>query len=282
MMVMNTEETNNDNLNNNNNNEEEAEPSAETGSQPLLDLPLLENIKLTISYDGTDYHGWQRQPGRVTIQGQLEEVLMRIMGEKIRLQAAGRTDAGVHALGQVANFRANCRLSEAELLRALNAMLPFDIRILKVERVPANFQARKSARSKIYRYRIKTSPILSPFDYRYVLHYPYPLDVQAMEEAARCFEREADFSAFSSGQYPNPVRKIFYSRLENLGEELAYTVEANGFLRYMVRTIVGTLIMVGRGRLKPEDIDDLFQQKKRTLSSPSAPARGLCLLRVIY
>jgi len=247
-----------------------------------LDLPLLENFKLTISYDGTDYHGWQRQPNRVTIQGKLEDVLMRIFREKINLQAAGRTDAGVHALGQVANFRANCRLSEDELLRALNAMLPFDIRILRVEKAAPSFHARKSARSKVYRYRIKISPIISPFDYRYVLHYPYPLDIPAMEEAARRFEREADFSAFSSGDYPNPVRKIFSSRLENFEDELVYTVEANGFLRYMVRTIVGTLIMTGRGRLKPEEIDSLFEQKKRTLSSPSAPARGLCLMRVNY
>ena len=207
---------------------------------------------------------------------------MRIFREKINLQAAGRTDAGVHALGQVANFRANCRLSEDELLRALNAMLPFDIRILRVEKAAPGFHARKSARSKVYRYRIKISPIISPFDYRYVLHYPYPLDIPAMEEAARRFEREADFSAFSSGDYPNPVRKIFSSRLENFEDELVYTVEANGFLRYMVRTIVGTLIMTGRGRLKPEEIDSLFEQKKRTLSSPSAPARGLCLMRVNY
>lgn len=247
-----------------------------------LDLPLLENFKLTISYDGTDYHGWQRQPNRVTIQGKLEDVLMRILGEKINLQAAGRTDAGVHALGQVASFRANCRLSEAELLRALNAMLPFDIRILQVERVNSGFHARKSARSKVYRYRIKISPIISPFDYRYVMHFPYPLDIPAMEEAARRFEREADFSAFSSGDYPNPVRRIISSRLENCGDELVYTVEATGFLRYMVRTIVGTLIMTGRGRLKPEEIDVLFEQKKRTLVSPSAPARGLCLIRVNY
>ncbi|MCX8159643.1 MAG: tRNA pseudouridine(38-40) synthase TruA [Candidatus Saccharicenans sp.] len=253
-----------------------------TQESQLLDLPLLENFKLTISYDGTDYHGWQRQPNRVTIQGKLEDVLMRIMGEKINLQAAGRTDAGVHALGQVANFRANCRLSEAELLRALNAMLPFDIRILKVEKVGPSFHARKSARSKVYRYRIKISPIISPFDYRYVLHYPYPLDIQTMEDAAKRFEREADFSAFSSGDYPNPVRKVLSSRLEHCGDELVYTVEANGFLRYMVRTIVGTLIMTGRGRLKPDDIDLLFEQRKRTLSSPSAPARGLCLVRVNY
>ncbi|MCR4410014.1 MAG: tRNA pseudouridine(38-40) synthase TruA [Candidatus Saccharicenans sp.] len=262
--------------------DDEPDLAEKTEEGQLLDLPLLENFKLTISYDGTDYHGWQRQPNRVTIQGKLEDVLMRILGEKINLQAAGRTDAGVHALGQVASFRANCRLGEAELLRALNAMLPFDIRILNVERVPAAFHARKSARSKVYRYRIKISPIISPFDYRYVLHYPYPLDIPAMEEAARHFEREADFSAFSSGDYPNPVRKIFSSRLENRGDELVYTVEATGFLRYMVRTIVGTLIMTGRGRLKPEDIDLLFEQKKRTLSSPSAPARGLCLVRVNY
>lgn len=262
--------------------DEEPVQAGDIDNGALLDLPLLENIKLTISYDGTDYHGWQKQPGRATIQGKLEEALMRILGEKINLLAAGRTDAGVHALGQVANFRANCRLSEAELLRALNAMLPFDIRILKVEKVGHRFHARKSARSKVYRYRIKISPIVSPFEYRYVLHYPYPLDIPAMEEAARRFEREADFSAFSSGRYPNPVRKVIFSRLENTGDELVYTVEANGFLRYMVRTIVGTLIMAGRGRLRPEDIDSLFQQKKRTLSSPSAPARGLCLVRVNY
>ncbi len=262
--------------------EDEPGLAEEPDQVQLLDLPLLENFKLTISYDGTDYHGWQRQSNRMTIQGKLEEALMRIMGEKINLQAAGRTDAGVHALGQVASFRANCRLSEAELLRALNALLPFDIRILKVEKVPPNFHARKSARSKVYRYRIKISPIISPFDYRYVMHYPYPLDIQAMEEAARRFEREADFSAFSSGEYPNPIRKIFSSRLENCDDELVYTVEANGFLRYMVRTIVGTLIMTGRGRLKPEDIETIFEQKKRTLLSPSAPARGLCLVRVNY
>ncbi len=257
-------------------------PAPKTGSGPLLDLPALENIKLTISYDGTDYHGWQRQSGRRTIQETIEKALMRILGEKINLQAAGRTDAGVHALGQVANFRANCRLSEAELLRALNAILPHDIRILNVERVPFSFHARKSALSKVYRYRISTAPIISPFDYRYVMHFPYPLDIQAMKEAAARFEREADFSAFSSGHYPNPVRKVILSRLEKDGHELIYTIEANGFLRYMVRTIAGTLIMVGRGRLKPEDLENLFQQKKRTLLSPTAPARGLFLVQVNY
>ncbi|MDY0231059.1 MAG: tRNA pseudouridine(38-40) synthase TruA [Candidatus Saccharicenans sp.] len=243
-----------------------------------LDLSLLKNFKLTIAYDGTDYHGWQRQPGQKTIQGLTEEALRKILGQKINLQAAGRTDAGVHALGQVANFRSDSRLTEEELLRALNTKLPFDIRILSVELASPDFQARKSAWSKVYRYRIKISPIVSPFEYRYVFHYPYSLDLKAMEQAALCFEREDDFSAFSSGNY----LKIFQSRLENWGDELIYTVEANGFLRSMVRTITGTLIMVGRGRLKPEEIDHLFRQKKRTLFSPTAPARGLCLVRVNY
>ncbi|MGB9835548.1 MAG: tRNA pseudouridine(38-40) synthase TruA [Candidatus Saccharicenans sp.] len=246
------------------------------------ELPQLENIKLLISYDGTEYHGWQRQPGRVTIQGKIEEALMRILGEKISLQAAGRTDAGVHALGQVANFRANCRLTDLELMRALNAMLPYDIRIMAAERVPFHFHSRKSAKSKIYRYRIKTSAIISPFDYRYVLHYPYPLDVEAMQAAASLFEREDDFSAFSSNKYRNPVRKVLRSTLEKFEDELVFTIEANGFLRYMVRTIVGTLIMVGRGKLKPEEIESLFQGKKRTPSSPTAPAKGLCLVKVNY
>jgi len=250
--------------------------------QPELELPELENIKLLISYDGTEYHGWQRQPGRVTIQGKIEEALMRILGERISLQAAGRTDAGVHALAQVANFRANCRLTDLELVRALNAMLPYDIRIMAAERVPFHFHARKSAKSKVYRYRIKTSAIISPFDYRYVLHYPYPLDVEAMQRAASRFEREDDFSAFSSNKYRNPVRKVFRATLEKTEDELVFTIEANGFLRYMVRTIVGTLIMVGRGKLKPEDIEILFQEKKRTTSSPTAPAKGLCLVRVNY
>jgi len=249
---------------------------------PELELPELENIKLLISYDGTEYHGWQRQPGRVTIQEKIEENLRRILRERINLQAAGRTDAGVHALAQVANFRANCRLTDLELVRALNATLPYDIRIMAAERVPFSFHSRKSAKSKVYRYRIRTSAIISPFDYRYMLHYPYPLDVEAMQRASSRFEREDDFSAFSSSKYRNPVRKVFRATLERAEDELVFTIEATGFLRYMVRTIVGTLIMVGRGKLKPEDVETLFQGKKRTTSSPTAPAKGLCLVKVNY
>ncbi|HNT01946.1 MAG TPA: tRNA pseudouridine(38-40) synthase TruA, partial [Candidatus Saccharicenans sp.] len=142
-------------------------------AQSDQDSSLTENFKLIISYDGTEYHGWQRQPGKITIQALIENALQRLTGQVIKLQAAGRTDAGVHAIGQVASFRAVSRLKESELLRALNALLPPDIRIMEVARVARDFQARKSAHSKIYRYRIKTSVILSPFDYRYVFHYPH-------------------------------------------------------------------------------------------------------------
>ncbi|HNS05685.1 MAG TPA: tRNA pseudouridine(38-40) synthase TruA [Candidatus Saccharicenans sp.] len=251
-------------------------------AQSDQDSSLTENFKLIISYDGTEYHGWQRQPGKITIQALIENALQRLTGQVIKLQAAGRTDAGVHAIGQVASFRAVSRLKESELLRALNALLPPDIRIMEVARVARDFQARKSAHSKIYRYRIKTSVILSPFDYRYVFHYPHPLNKEAMSLAARCFERQDDFTAFSSGFYQHPVRHVYHSVLEAADEELVFTIEANGFLRHMVRTIVGTLLMVGRNRLAPEGIEELFKGKKRTRLSPTAPARGLYLVKVIY
>jgi len=189
-------------------------------AQSDQDSPLTENFKLIISYDGTEYHGWQRQPGKITIQALIENALQRLTGQVIKLQAAGRTDAGVHAIGQVASFRAVSRLKESELLRGLNALLPPDIRIMEVTRASWDFQARKSARSKIYRYRIKTSAILSPFDYRYVFHYPYPLNKEAMCLAARYFERETDFTAFSSGYYEYPVRHVYHSVLEETEEEL--------------------------------------------------------------
>jgi len=197
-----------------------------TAEQPL---PSAGNFKLIISYDGTAYHGWQRQPGKVTIQGLIEDALRRLTGRSISLQAAGRTDAGVHALGQVANFRAACQLTEADLLRALNALLPPEIRITSVCQMAQDFQARKSARSKVYRYRINTSPVLSPFDYRYVFHYPYPLNKEAMIRAARLFEREDDFTAFSSGYYQYPVRQVYHSVLEEAGQELIFRLKLTAF-----------------------------------------------------
>lgn len=237
--------------------------------------------KLVLSYDGTDFHGWQRQKEERTVQGVVEAALEKITGQKISLVAAGRTDAGVHAKGQVAHFRANFSLDEEELCRALNAILPWDVRIISLRRVPDYFHARRSAFSKIYEYRILNSHRISPFLFRYVLPWPYPLDFEKMQKAAKLFLREADFSAFTPAPTPNPIRRIYRSELKKRGSLIIYQVEADGFLRYMVRTMVGTLLEVGRGKLSPEDIEKYFGPQK-TPAGPVAPAKGLCLVRVFY
>ena len=239
-------------------------------------------IRLTVGYDGTDFCGWQRQPGDRTVQGELEKALAKLAGKRIPVVGAGRTDAGVHAQGQVASFRSELRLEDGELLRALNALLPGDVRVSSVRTAPASFDARKSARSKIYRYRIVNAPQVSPFLFRYVLHWPGPLDIKRMTETARLFKRRADFTAFSSNRLLRPVRRVMRSEFKKNGREIIYTIEADGFLRYMVRTIVGTLLEVGRGKIEPRTVEDLFSGKKRSLASPTAPAKGLCLVKVVY
>lgn len=240
------------------------------------------NYKLTLSYDGTDFSGWQSQPGKRTVQGAVEEALAKICGKKLPVIGAGRTDAGVHARGQVANFRADLRLERDELLRALNALLPDDVRVLSVRKVPAEWNARKMARAKVYQYRIYNSRLISPFILRYVLRRPSHLDVEKMDEAARLFVRKDDFTAFSSNRLLHPVRKVYRSEVKKKGKEIVYTIEANGFLRYMVRTIVGTLIEVGRGKMELRQIEEAFRKKDRSLAGPTAPARGLCLVKVKY
>jgi len=242
----------------------------------------MQNYKIVLSYDGTDFHGWQRQPEKRTIQSLLEETIAKITQKKVTAIGAGRTDAGVHAQGQVANFKANITLSNEELLRALNSLLPGDIGIISLETAEMNFHARKMARSKIYQYRIFNSPDIPPFLHRYVLYWPPPLNVKTMKKAAPLFEREADFTAFSSNRLLNPVRRVTSSKIRQKGKEITYTIEANGFLRYMVRTIVGTLLEIGKGKLQPEKIEDIFREQKRSLASPTAPSKGLCLMKVIY
>lgn len=243
---------------------------------------MTQTYRIKISYDGTDYFGWQRQPDKKTIQYFLEEALFQITSERLPVIGAGRTDAGVHALGQVAHFKVDSRLTDKEFLRAFNGHLPRDIRLTALSRVSSSFHARKSAKSKVYRYRIVNAPSISPFVIRYALHWPGPLDIERMRDAAAQFVREADFSAFSSNRFLNPVRTITKSELRQKGQEIMYTVQANGFLRYMVRSIVGTLLEVGKRKILPEHIEDLYKQKKRTLSSPTAPGCGLCLIKVIY
>jgi tRNA pseudouridine38-40 synthase len=243
---------------------------------------MLSTYKIVLSYDGTDYHGWQKQPQRKTVQGTLEDVLFRFQSQRIPVMGAGRTDAGVHALGQVAHFRAHLDLDDIELHRALNGQLPHDIRITSLSHVNKDFHARKSAHSKVYQYRICNRASVSPFVVRYVLHWPPPLDLKKMQEAAPFFIREADFTTFSSNRLLHPVRRVFHSEIKQHKGEIIYTVEATGFLRYMVRAMVGTLLEVGKGRLEPDRINALFDQKKRSLSAPTAPAQGLCLLQVKY
>jgi tRNA pseudouridine38-40 synthase len=242
----------------------------------------MKNYKITICYDGTEYHGWQIQPQKRTIQGLIEEALYHFKSKRIPVIGAGRTDAGVHAAAQTADFKADLSIPDSELLNALNGNLPPDIRITKVETVSMDFHSRKSARSKIYQYRIFNAADITPFQIRYVLFHPKPLDLQKMKEAASLFVREDDFTAFSSNRLRHPVKKVIRSEIEQQEKEIIYTVEAEGFLKYMVRTMVGALILAGREKIAPETIDGLFKEKKRSSLIPTAPAKGLCLLRVIY
>jgi len=246
-------------------------------------------IKLTIAYDGTDFHGWQIQANKPTVQGEIVSVLRRLTQENIQLHGTGRTDAGVHALGQVASFRTQSSLSPIEFQRALNALLPPTIRIIGSEETGPDFSARWSAKGKIYRYRIYRGKVVPPMLWRYVLHYPFPLDEDAMRDAAARFVGAHDFSSFAAStgseeddKERNMQREIYSAELERTddGEELWFTVYGRSFLRYMVRKMVGTLLDVGRGKLKPEDIDRLYELKDRSKSGPTAPPQGLFMVRV--
>jgi tRNA pseudouridine38-40 synthase len=247
-------------------------------------------FKLTISYDGTDFHGWQIQaPGKPTIQGEIVSVLRQITQESTLLHGAGRTDAGVHALGQVASFRTQSALSAQEFQRALNALLPQTIRIVGAEEVGPDFHARWSALGKTYRYRLYRGKVVPPMVSRYVLHYPFPLDEDAMRKAASRFVGPHDFASFAAStgsedddKERSTVREIYSSELARSedGEELVYTVRGRSFLRYMVRKMVGTLLDVGRGKLTPEDINRLYELRDRSKSGPTVPPQGLCMVSV--
>jgi tRNA pseudouridine38-40 synthase len=252
---------------------------------------LMRNLKLTLAYNGAGFHGWQIQPGVPTIQGALTDAVRKITQEQIVLHGASRTDAGVHALGQVASFRTQSGLSAEEFQRALNALLPPDIRVIAAEELGPDFHARWQALEKTYHYRIFRGRVLSPFEYGRVLYYPYPLDEDAMVVAAKCFEGEHDFSSFAatSGSEEgdkdrSPVRVIYNSELLRLPEkeEIIYAIRGRSFLRYMVRKIVGTLLDVGRGKLSAGDIPKLFELRDRSRSGPTVPPEGLYLVELKY
>lgn len=251
----------------------------------------MRNLKLIIAYDGAEFHGWQVQPGVPTIQGALNDVASQITQEKIFVHGASRTDAGVHALGQVAHFKTRSLIPAEEFQRALNALLPPSIRIVAAEEVGPDFHARWQAQAKTYRYRIYRGAVLPPFEHRRALHYSGPLDEGAMSAAAREFQGEHDFETFtaSSGSEDDDrdrssVRVIYSSEIirEPERDEIVYIVRGQSFLRYMVRKIVGTLLEVGKGRLAPAGIRELLAARDRSRSGPTVPAEGLYLVSLEY
>jgi len=245
-----------------------------------------QNIKLVIAYDGTRYHGWQRQPGEVpTIQGCLEEVIGSLVGHDVVVNGAGRTDAGVHAAGQVANFlTTNRRIPLANLRPAIDGRCPADISVLSAEEVPAAFHASRWALDKTYRYRIHLGPARPVMLVNQVYHYPRPLEAPRMAAAASRLLGEHDFRAFaySAERRENTVRTLTRCDVSAAGDELHVTVCASGFLYRMVRNIVGTLIEIGRGRWEVQTVDRILAGRDRRLAGPTAPPGGLCLMHVRY
>ena len=253
-------------------------------------------FKITLAYDGTDYVGWQRQASGISIQGLLEAALREFGDSDVPVAGAGRTDAGVHALGQVASFALDRPIEAATLVRALNAKLPADVRVLSAEAVRAAFHARFDARAKTYRYRIAFGDVAMPFERRYVWHVPGALDLDAMAAAAQRFEGRHDFAAFqgTGSDAATTEREIFSSRVrvaqgfmgleppDRCGGSLCYEVTGSGFLRHMVRSIAGSLVEVGTGRRDPAWIDDVLASRDRRLAGRTAPACGLFLTNVRY
>jgi tRNA pseudouridine38-40 synthase len=296
---------------------------------------LPRNLKLTLAYDGHDFAGWQVQPDRLSVQGTLVSAFEHLTGEKTLPQGSGRTDAGVHALAQIATVITNSPIPVDNLIRALNDILPRSIRVLAAEEMPPEFHARRSAMAKTYRYHIYRGAICSPFQARYVYHYPYPLSESRMIEAAALVEGEHDFTSFAAvdpekrkealatdkeGSITKPgierksglkqksvletkaevgtnnpgleidkvefevnnVRTIFHSQWQRHGDELVYTVRGNGFLHHMVRNLVGTFLMVGKGTLTVADVRRILELRDRSAAAATAPASGLFLVSVEY
>ncbi|MFQ5912750.1 MAG: tRNA pseudouridine(38-40) synthase TruA [Nitrospinota bacterium] len=243
------------------------------------------NIALTLEYDGSNYHGWQLQSNAPTVQGALLKAMEKVLGERPQVCVSGRTDAGVHALGQVVNFKVNTRLRPDELQRALNTNLPRDIAIKRAENVPCDFHAQYSAAAKAYKYVILNRASPSPLLARYSWHVRHPLDVSAMREGARHLMGTHDFRAFwgrVSSSPRTPVRTIEELTVSQWGDTIEIRVQADGFLRYMVRNITGTLVEGGKGKIPPSRVKGILDSKDRTQAGPTAPPQGLFLVEVLY
>lgn len=245
----------------------------------------MRNIKLLIEYDGTNYLGWQVQPKGLTIQGVLEEKIGLLTGESVQLFGSGRTDSGVHALGQVAHFKTESRMNILSMQKALNSLVPPDIVIQKVEEVEDGFHARKHSKSKVYEYRILNRNLRSAFHRGYVWYIPQKLNFVEMQKAARSLVGEHDFSAFRTVGSPTrtTVRRVIRAEWKRGRDGLIrFEIEANGFLKQMVRSIIGTLVEVGKGKMKAADLRKILNSKDRKEAGPTAPARGLFLKEVKY
>lgn len=277
-----------------------------TLSRPRDSEKNVRNLRLILSYDGSEFSGWQVQPDRATVQGTLASAIGRLTGENVLPQGSGRTDAGVHALAQVASFSTASAIPVGNWIKALNDILPASIRVLEASEAAADFHARKSARAKTYRYRMYRGAVCPPFLARYVWHYPFPLQEDGMAEAAGLVVGEHDFTSFAAvdperleraekdnygghGNSQGPindehinVRMIFSSRWIREGEELIYTVRGSGFLHHMVRNLVGTFLLVGKGTLAPDDFRRIVGARNRSAAGATAPAAGLYLVGVEY
>lgn len=242
------------------------------------------NIKITVEYDGTNYCGWQIQRNGESIQAVLERAISTFLGTSTRIIGSGRTDAGVHAVGQVANFHSDKDHDPHRIRRALNALTPDDITVKKVEIVGDSFDARRDGRSRVYEYHILNRPTASPFHLNRAWHLHEPLNAADMAAATVCLIGKHDFSSFRAAgcEAAHPVREVYDTKLEQHGELLVYTIEATAFLRHMVRNIVGTLAEVGRGLRTPRSFVELLEVRDRIKAGPTAPPHGLFLVEVKY
>jgi len=244
----------------------------------------MRNIKLVVEYDGTAYRGWQAQRQPCTIQHRLEQAIARVTQEGVRVHGSGRTDAGVHAQGQVAHFHTTSRIPAPRLPHAINAHLPDDIAVKSAREMPLRFHARYSAKSKLYRYTILNDSTRSPLQRQRVWQVRQALDAEAMQQAAQHLAGKHDFSAFrtQARSEQDNTRTISWLAVRRRGRQVLIDVEADGFLYNMVRAIVGTLVCVGRGQMRPTQVKRILRSRRRSCAGPTAPARGLCLVRVRY
>ena len=244
----------------------------------------MRNLCLLVAYDGTAYHGWQCQPNAVTVQETVWKAIEKVTDQPVKLYGAARTDSGVHAMGQVVNFHTDSSIELTGLIKGINSLMPLDIRVRGAHEVPEDFHSRYSARSKTYVYCIFNSPYNSPFYGRYAWHIPYVIDTGAMHDAAQILKGTHDFASFKKKDetYRTTVREILRSGVRRRKEAIYVVLQATGFLRYMVRNIVGTLVQIGSGRVSEEEFRGIMESRDRQKAGPTAPPQGLFLRRIEY